>query len=764
MMRALAETGGEILSQNSLQGDTPLSRAASCGRNNITLVPTPSLDQADQPPTLPPPPIDSDVPRMVGVERVVKELGGVLSAPHMDENRVERFFVEKHRYPEGELLLQMARVGTPLSSVGPGGDLGQELAYGNHCSVDEFEKEVWEKVVADVGSGKALVFPKRMARDIPGLRVSPMGVVKEKGDKIRQIHDLTVELGGGGSVNATTKFDEVPECLLGQVMNKILTRIVGLRKKFPSLPILVQKMDLKGAFRQIPVDPAGAAAFAYVFGEFVVVDLRLQFGWRGSPGWFGLAAGAIEHAQCHTTKDTAVFTPSGLRAVEHVNIAPATGNDKEPIPAECIVPELEGGGEEDTACTAFYVDDAVSVEAKHEPDGGRCIVLSKSLASIHHLLLGERGEGQEPVLSHKKTTDWAPQMEVLGYAVDTEAMTIGLPVAKVQGIREVLVRWPPTRKSATVGEVLSLAGKLHHAAYVIRPARYFVHRLLQLTNLHLNGSERAGGGEAWGRFRKKKEKNRKLKLTSEFSAEVGWWRWYLGRQDSKKGERITSPAFNVVKQIPTRRWFCDASLGVMGGLCAVKRVFYRMNLPEEVVRRTLKHNSSAEGDFISINLLEVVAAVLTAFVMIKLRGDRPKREGEAVLIRADNSATVTWIGRCKGGTKGMARVGAVMRMMGALEIEGGFCFQAKHIPGKENKLADGITRWPEEQVYDNLMRESPGTPWQVHELGDGTRRIFTEILREATHLEELQSRLARIIRGLGGCGVHGEQGLEGASS
>lgn len=59
------------------------------------------------------------------------------------------------------------------------------------------------------------------------------------------------------------------------------------------------------------------------------------------------------------------------------------------------------------------MDDAVSVEAMHEADGGQCLAfLSKPLASIHHVLLGERGEGEEPVLSHKMTTDWAPQMGV----------------------------------------------------------------------------------------------------------------------------------------------------------------------------------------------------------------------------------------------------------------------------------------------------------------------------------------------------------------
>lgn len=65
--------------------------------------------------------------------------------------------------------------------------------------------------------------------------------------------------------------------------------------------------------------------FAYVFGDFLVVDLRLQFGWRGSPDWFGLTAGAIEYAQCNTPAEEAVLTPSGIKVVEHVKVEPPTG-------------------------------------------------------------------------------------------------------------------------------------------------------------------------------------------------------------------------------------------------------------------------------------------------------------------------------------------------------------------------------------------------------------------------------------------------------
>lgn len=80
-------------------------------------------------------------------------------------------------------------------------------------------------------------------------------------------------------------------------------------------------------------------------------------------------------------------------------------------------------------------------------------------------------------------------MEILGYGVDTEALTISLPARKVDQLRLLLKEWPAERSEATVAGVLSLAWKLHNAAFVVRPARYFVRKLLLLTNLHLRGSK-----------------------------------------------------------------------------------------------------------------------------------------------------------------------------------------------------------------------------------------------------------------------------------
>ena len=72
---------------------------------------------------------------------------GELLAPHIDAERVTRFFGEQHNIDQFERLEQIARAGVPVD-VGPGGYIERELAYGNLSSADRHANEVWEKAVA----------------------------------------------------------------------------------------------------------------------------------------------------------------------------------------------------------------------------------------------------------------------------------------------------------------------------------------------------------------------------------------------------------------------------------------------------------------------------------------------------------------------------------------------------------------------------------------------------------------------------------------
>ena len=187
-----------------------------------------------------------------------------------------------------EQLAAIAEHGAPVHVEG-GSDIGAALAYSNHRSVAPHSVSTLAKIFDDVRFGRAFIFPRREAHIIPNLRVSPMAVVVSP-SKNRIIHDLTFPVSSSvRSVNADTDFEKAPPVALGRVLRDMIWRILYLRRDFgPHARIVLSKIDVTEAFRQVSVQWAGAPIFGYSFRDWVVADRRLQFGWLNSPGFFCL--------------------------------------------------------------------------------------------------------------------------------------------------------------------------------------------------------------------------------------------------------------------------------------------------------------------------------------------------------------------------------------------------------------------------------------------------------------------------------------------
>ena len=114
------------------------------------------------------------------------------------------------------------------------------------------------------GLGDQLFFraAKRTAYPICGL--SPLAVVVPS-SKTRIIHDLTFSSSQyARSVNADTDFARPPPVELGRVLRNIIGRILYLRRRFgPRARIVLSKIDVTEAFRQVSVQWAGASVFGY---------------------------------------------------------------------------------------------------------------------------------------------------------------------------------------------------------------------------------------------------------------------------------------------------------------------------------------------------------------------------------------------------------------------------------------------------------------------------------------------------------------------
>ena len=81
-------------------------------------------------------------------------------------------------------------------------------------------------------------------------------------------------------------------------------------------------------------------------------------------------------------------------------------------------------------------------------------------------------------------------------------------------------------------------------------------------------------------------------------------------------------------------------------------------------------------------------------------GDLPQSVGDDVLLRGDNVSAVSWVSK-RGGAK-IRRAGLLRRLVGRKEITSGWCHIAKHIAGVDNTLADSISRWPVNEVHENV--------------------------------------------------------------
>ena len=70
----------------------------------------------------------------------------------------------------------------------------------------------------------------------------------------------------------------------------------------------------------------------------------------------------------------------------------------------------------------------------------------------------------------------------------------------------------------------------------------------------------------------------------------------------------------------------------------------------------------------------------------------------------------------------------LMRMPGCLEFIGGWNPTAKHIPGAQNTLADGISRWPRLVLADKVRELTNSIACPEQDIGSRGSGIFGTIL------------------------------------
>ncbi|KAL3816089.1 hypothetical protein ACHAXA_011414 [Cyclostephanos tholiformis] len=325
-----------------------------------------------------------------------------------------------------------------------------------------------------------IVLPYLAVRDLPGLRVSPPGVVPQRERRPRWICDYS-----WSQVNEDTlPLAAVKAMQFGHALDRILRKV--LLADPARGPIYLLKLDISDGFYCIGlavdnIPKLGVAFPALPHQETLIAfPLVLPMGWTNSPPISStatetiadlantrLAAGAT--APPHPLDDLAESIPS---------IAPLPPTCPFHVPSiqrDPALPRSVGR----LSYIDVFVDDFVGL-AQDAPDSSsnrqrvRRILLHAVDDVFRPLEPGDSPTRQELVsLSKLRKGDcsWSTMKSVLGWIIDTSTLTIHLPSHHAARLAEILASFPRTQRRTSINKWHTVLGKLRSMSLALPGSR-----------------------------------------------------------------------------------------------------------------------------------------------------------------------------------------------------------------------------------------------------------------------------------------------------
>ena len=145
----------------------------------------------------------------------------------------------------------------------------------NMVSADEHPEVVTKYLQEEVEKGRVIHLELEAGRAL-GVHVSPFGVIpkKSKPNKWRLILDLSSPTGHSVNEGIDKELSTLKYVSVDEVVARVLSQGKGA---------MLAKMDIKQAYRNIPVHPNDRHLLGMKWDNFLYVDATLPFGLRSAP-------------------------------------------------------------------------------------------------------------------------------------------------------------------------------------------------------------------------------------------------------------------------------------------------------------------------------------------------------------------------------------------------------------------------------------------------------------------------------------------------
>jgi hypothetical protein len=579
----------------------------------------------------------------------------------------------------------------------------EAMRRGPHKSAYEGMEFLREDMSDYIDKGFWMVVPYSLLREVPNLRVSPIGLVPQPNQRPRPIVDYTYF----GVNDATQPNAPVESMQFGRALERFIRHIVLANPKYGKVKLI--KVDLADGFYRIWLSPTHAAKLAVAFpnadGEepLIAIPLSLPMGWKNSPPLFSTATKTIadianrrilQHTDkpAHRLDELADSVPE--KEEEIPNDGAKASNDvinhAVPIPTTRD-PHLASAKRRKLQTVDIYVDDFI---AAAQGDKATLTRVRRSLLyaidDVFRPLEPDDTETRKEPTSVKKLRKgdacWATLKEILGWLIDTEHMTLSLTPRRAERLRHLLYEeFPRNRKRAPVKEWHRLLGELRSMTLAL-PGSQGLFSLLQNT------------------FRSATTADPRVALTTAVHDVLDDFR-VMYNQLRHRPARL----HELVPLTPTIHGNHDASGYGMGGVwyptpTAVGRsvrmrtspngrrrrqhravpVVWRMRFPANITAR-LVTRENPKGDITNTDL-ELVGSVMHQECATQCYDIRER----TTLSRTDNTGTMYWQ---RKGSATTAKVAAeVLRIQAMHQRHHRYIRLHDHLSGPENVDADDASR------------------------------------------------------------------------
>lgn len=643
-------------------------------------------------------------------------------------------------HPAKHLIRHVSKTGYPVLFTTPPWTTAQRdaaMARGPHKSAFEYAEFLRDELADMVERATWMVLPYNRLRELRHMRISPMGVVPQHERRPRPIVDYTYS----GVNDDTVPLSPQEAMQFGRALERTIAQVVHSNPKFG--PVQFLKIDIADGFYRvwlrledvpklavaIPSPPGDAT------GPLVALPLSLPMGWTQSPPAFCAVTETIADVANarlrHHTKSTR-HRLDALADTPAPEVVPRHPHQLLPPPYPSHTTSTAAPDSPPTfklhrrplQIVDVFVDDFIGAA-----QGGR-----RRLQHVRRILMraiddvfrplepGDPVHRTEPISVKKLLkgdASWSTCKTILGWIIDSVAMTVTLPPRRLQRLGELLASIPPTQRRLSLDKWHQLLGELRSMALALPGARgLFSHLQAALRTNH----------------------DHRVRLTTGFHNALHDFRWIHTNLHGRP-----TRLYELVPTHPILEGMHDASRDGAGGvwipqpsavgravkasvaesdgtyhrptLRTVGPIVWRCPFPPPITSQLV----SWENPLGTINNSEL--ELLGSFWHHDVAAHCFDVRERTLLSRTDNLATLYWARR--GSVTTTSPTATLLRQQALHQRHHRYIGLKDYIPGHANTMADEASRLfhlDDRAFLTHFNLHHPQTqPWRLYRLNPNTR-------------------------------------------